>query len=525
MISSPFTLDRLLSLQQVAYDVPLHLSPNGRWLVASIQTLDRNTPSKVFHFGEDGVPTTMQGTRVLIVDPTTGETQNPFSQRTSWGAQWSPDGRLLAAYVKDEGMVCLGLWDSITYDLQLWQHVQVRSFGGYEVPHWTPDSRAVVLKLKSRDTTSQKPSTHPALGDSYPVVSVFSFDPITDSAKEWSITSLDWLLGDLACVNVTSGEVRRLASNWGFSGCSVSPDGQAVAILKKTNLGTDSGQLCVFHDLVVVPLDGSPPLTLAKQIPQEAGISLSWSPDSQFLAYTTLGSAPGETGHLFVAPADKSVEPIQLSREGDPDLAHPYESPRWSLDGKHVYCLTSSGIWITTIDGSSKRSLPLNLDHQVRYWVQRPLNDSVLLLNNSVQFVIRDPGSKNEGLARLDMDTGQGTVLTEFAKTCAGGILGQEMAQDGSWYFVAEAADHPTEIWRIRGDNSAAQRLCSINPNLGNVTLGTSRLVEWSTVDGKKLQGALLLPPQYVQGQPLPLIVHVYGGRNLRLKLGASFWL
>ena len=84
MISSPFTLDRLLSLQQVAYDVPLHLSPNGRWLVASIQTLDRNTPSKVFHFGEDGVPTTMQGTRVLIVDPTTGETQNPFSQRTSW---------------------------------------------------------------------------------------------------------------------------------------------------------------------------------------------------------------------------------------------------------------------------------------------------------------------------------------------------------------------------------------------------------------------------------------------------------
>lgn len=512
MISSPFTIDHLLSLQRVAYDVPLHLSPNGRWLAISVQTSDRNTPRKVFHFGEDGVPTTMQRTRVLIVDTTTGETQTPFSQSTSWGGQWSPDGRLLAAYVKDEGMVCLGLWDSITHDLQLWQHVQGRSFGGCEVPQWTPDSRAVVLKLKSVDTTSQKPSTHPVPGGSYPVVSVFSFDPTTDSAEEWSITSLDWLLGDLACFDVTSKEVQLLASNWGFSGCSVSPDGQAVAILKKTNLGADNGQLCIFHDLVVVPLDGSPSLTLATQIPQSAGISLSWSPDSQFLAYTTLGSAPGKTGQLFVVPANKSVEPMQLSGEGTPDLAHPYESPRWSLDGKHIYCLTSSGIWITTIDGSSKRSLPLNLNHQVRYWVQRPLKDSVLLPDNSVQFVVRDPGSKNEGLARLDMDTGQGTLLTEFAKTCAGGILGQEMAQDGSWYFVAEAADHPAEIWCIRGDDTVAQRLCSLNPNLGNVTLGTSRLVEWWAVDGKKLQGALMLPSQYVEGQPLPLIVHVYSG-------------
>ena len=43
-------------------------------------------------------------------------------------------------------------------------------------------------------------------------------------------------------------------------------------------------------------------------------------------------------------------------------------------------------------------------------------------------------------------------------------------------------------------------------------TMGSSRLIEWATLDGQQLHGALLLPPSYTPGQQYPLIVKVYGG-------------
>jgi dipeptidyl aminopeptidase/acylaminoacyl peptidase len=42
--------------------------------------------------------------------------------------------------------------------------------------------------------------------------------------------------------------------------------------------------------------------------------------------------------------------------------------------------------------------------------------------------------------------------------------------------------------------------------------LGESRLIEWRSMTGQALKGALLLPPGYKPGQRLPLIVFVYGG-------------
>ena len=44
--------------------------------------------------------------------------------------------------------------------------------------------------------------------------------------------------------------------------------------------------------------------------------------------------------------------------------------------------------------------------------------------------------------------------------------------------------------------------------------MGESRLVEWESEDGQKLQGALLLPTDYLKGRRYPMIVDVYGGRR-----------
>src|SRR5437762_12672126 len=45
--------------------------------------------------------------------------------------------------------------------------------------------------------------------------------------------------------------------------------------------------------------------------------------------------------------------------------------------------------------------------------------------------------------------------------------------------------------------------------------MGTARLIEWRSLDGENLQGALLLPAGYEEGKRYPLIVYVYGGATL----------
>jgi dipeptidyl aminopeptidase/acylaminoacyl peptidase len=62
------------------------------------------------------------------------------------------------------------------------------------------------------------------------------------------------------------------------------------------------------------------------------------------------------------------------------------------------------------------------------------------------------------------------------------------------------------------GDLTSSSRLSNINPQLDRYVMGTSQLIEWRDGDGKQLRGALLLPSSYREGDPVPLVVVVYGG-------------
>ncbi len=55
--------------------------------------------------------------------------------------------------------------------------------------------------------------------------------------------------------------------------------------------------------------------------------------------------------------------------------------------------------------------------------------------------------------------------------------------------------------------------------------LGQSKLIEWRSITGDSLKGALLLPPGYKAGTKLPLVVFVYGGDSgSRMLNRFGFW-
>jgi dipeptidyl aminopeptidase/acylaminoacyl peptidase len=57
------------------------------------------------------------------------------------------------------------------------------------------------------------------------------------------------------------------------------------------------------------------------------------------------------------------------------------------------------------------------------------------------------------------------------------------------------------------------RQMTHLNPEVEKYRMGTRRQIEWLSLDGKRLRGALLLPASYEAGKQYPLIVEVYGGQ------------
>jgi dipeptidyl aminopeptidase/acylaminoacyl peptidase len=64
----------------------------------------------------------------------------------------------------------------------------------------------------------------------------------------------------------------------------------------------------------------------------------------------------------------------------------------------------------------------------------------------------------------------------------------------------------------IDADEFRPRRITHINPLFDRYLMGESRMIEWQTLNGQIVRGALLLPAGYSPGKRYPLIVYQYPG-------------
>lgn len=514
------TEEMLADLRYPMARAPLHLSPDGAMLAVSSQgRRRRGGPNDNSGLAPVGVPhETLQG-RVLVVDTASGRAWEPFPRHVaSWAGQWSPDGSMLAAFVQRDEQPDewpgLGIWHRGSGTSTTLRQAPVRPFFGFEVPRWTPDSRSVVVKLAPTPRPGDADTRMPSDGNS-PGVTVFSFDPDGEAEATQLPGFAERHRCDLGAVNVASGDVRRLAVGWPLTGWKVAPDGHAVAVLRHASARPERQQF--FYDLAVVPMDGGAPRTVVSAIPQGYGIGFNWSPDSTWIAYVT--EERGEPGRLFLAGADGSAEPVELTDRAGLDLLRrpldrSYEAPLWSRDGERVVLADRRGYREFSTDGGAGRAVESPADKQTLGWVYRPTEPTLWAPEPGCRLEIsRDLAAKNLAVVRLDTESGERTPLCETEANWWSPPFGMEAAPDGSAvYLLLEAADHPPEVWRFGGDFRHGRRLYSFSAGLDRVAMGRGRLIGWRVPDGGKRQGAVLLPPGYEEGHPVPLIVDVYGG-------------
>jgi dipeptidyl aminopeptidase/acylaminoacyl peptidase len=201
-----------------------------------------------------------------------------------------------------------------------------------------------------------------------------------------------------------------------------------------------------------------------------------------------------------------------LHGEGGEDWNHStaYSSPLWSPDGKRLTVLyrdfkdrwaALDRVGIYSFDGSSF-SLVTTEDKLELYapkmrWIEK---DQIYLENTERAsrhlFVLSVKDGSERAMGNPKGDESNFSFSAD----------GRQMA------FVRQSMADPPEIYFSREATMPAQKITSLNGNIGAFQLPEYESIQWKAPDGIQVQGWLVKPPGFKETQHYPLLVMVHGG-------------
>jgi dipeptidyl aminopeptidase/acylaminoacyl peptidase len=501
-------------------------SPTGKLLAYVVQDNENMSSFDREALLRTGIAFTR--TDICVIDTDTGEAKTLTTGKgANWAPVWSPDGHLLA-FLSDRdgsGQARVWVWDLATNAMQRVSDVNVR---GDDI-EWMPDSHRLFVttvpdgftvnsyvRTLTLKTQGPNPSEVDAVGST---LSLYQSNP--DSQANTIVASdpwnLDYFLRDLRLVDVISGKSTTVVRAQRIGKYLVSPDGSQVAYTRPLRFEKPGSQQTLF-DLVTVDVTTVQERVLGSGIRLDYdGAAFSWSPDASKVSFHT-GGMEEKTFDCYVVELRDGLNRNVTGLPPSTRSRYKSSIPLWDLKG-HFYFTRDGSLWrssallnkaveVARIPGHEIREA-ISISHGL-LWLSKDGESAVVLTSNIA--------TKQDSFYGVDLDSGRTYRLLEGRQcyTCAIQDQLATAARDGSHvaYFV-EDAQHPADLWLAGPSFTAPRRLTDLNPQFDKYELGTTRLVEWSSIDGELLHGALLLPANYREGQCYPLVVWVYGGAML----------
>jgi len=544
--SAPLSVEQAMTVLDLSNRTYLALSPDGAWVAYTVEdnSKRKSTGSERYSaYSPTGAFTEALGCDVWITNTATKESRNlTEGQGTSWAPVWSPDGKYLAFYSDRSGTAHLWVWEKNSNQMRQLSDDVVRPFFNFQVARWTPDSQKLIAKTLpagqtveqaadllygpvKKDGEDKKPDGPPGV-----TATVLSFVPPTpgsssasssEAKPEKRLLEEPWMnryLADLTLVDVQSGKSNHIVKGVRPLGYWVSPDGKTLAYTHWK--GTKENTQQTTYELRTYSFSDGSTKTVVPDLAQEYGISISWAPDSKSLAYLTAG--PLTKGDCFVVSADGGAP--QLLTSGDhPPFSDEHRAPLWDSAGKNLYLISSENygrlgtdkVWKASVAEHNFSVAGVIPDRVVLEIVSPSIGGKAEFFGGDSLIVgARDEATKNEGFYSLNISTGKATKLLErsiyFGRDM---IFGVDISSDKKTIvFASQDAQHPEDIWASSPDFKDPKRVSSINKSLDSVTFGKAQVIDYYSVDGEHLHGALLLPANYQEGKKYPLIVDPYGG-------------
>lgn len=529
---SPLGIETALSQPAFLPFAPIAISPNGEWVAYTLQYPNRMGRSMgSIGYTSRGLSRAVTGSRVWMTEIKTGRTLPVAeSTTTSWAPSWSPNGQLLAFYSDADGIARVWVRDMARSTSRRVSDAIVRSYIATQVPRWSPDSRKLLTPIIPYGSALPEAQTAKRLEsrsvdtsatDHASSVTVLRVDPRhlfgeDQAAPAKGADTRAHLVADLALIDITSNAVQTLATSvrpWDYS---ISADGAYAAFSSLRTLGYTS-----LLDLEVVSLKEptpSAPHVVAANIAisnYATSRSLSWAPAGGRLLYATIDSVNREQYFTMNAP---NWQPHPVGMMGVTTLGQERRSVNgqslwWNADGRSFYVVERTRIVeVSILDGTTRNVVMappaeaiITLVGDQRHGTARQTDGGDLLV------MFSNDSTKRAGFALADVRTGRWSTLREEDRFYGDRRLQSiDVADEGQVVFLSENVKEPTEIWASGSHLNDFRRITHSAPQVNGLQYGESRLIEWSTADGKQCQGALLLPAEYRPGSRYPLVVYPY---------------
>jgi len=361
---------------------------------------------------------------------------------------------------------------------------------------WTPDGSGVLLTLRPEGWAQRAQAAFHALTDA-PII-------VQDSREDFLAWDAVRLIADeqiTALVSVDDGSVRELLTDVVPQDVGFSTDGglltYATAVRTKTTYTRRDG---TEYGLYALDLGGADPVELIE--PSEDRISGEWNDARDAFAWS-------DDGAVHVRSVQEGVEVRDVTeglRTMPGDTAEvDFSVVRWSADGNDLLLSSSKGWHVLDVDGGDLQTvLTLEEDED-----ERPRR-SVEQWSENGRYVYFSYSARDRwerGLKRLDIGSGevQTLVLDD------GLYRGWRISEDGSTIaYTRSDGDRPDDVW-VAGDRfSSPTRLTELNPQMAEVEVARTELVEYLDVDGNTLYGILYYPVGYEPGQKYPMVAEIY---------------
>lgn len=453
---------------------------------------------------------------------------------------WSPDGRFLA-FLKGRSesdgnsISTAWIWEKKTNKMH---QVETRSGAQTDRFTWMPDGHRMLLLTSAEKTPvsaggdgSSQPTKEPVRDSSHedqsgakPTVRVYEGGTTdstlkeTDKAGPWS---LDYFY-DLSLIDIESGRVEPLIKRSRVSSFWVSPDGSSVAY-PLTKRFEKPGAQQILYDLLILDLTTRRTRLVAEDVQLgPTPFTVSWSPDSRWLSYRTIGDLAKGDLCLFSLQNGSLHNVTQPAHRDFSNLgwAHATQPPLWTSSNHRVYFVAGRDLWEASADDehlTAVASFPTGYVELV------PQGTNELWQTDggrSTIVMFRDEQTQERGFFRIDLKTHQLSLVFKSNFDFSDPIYGVTVTVDGrEAFYTAQTASEDFDMWGFDSNSTTPRRLTQINPQFAKYEMGTSRTIEWRSLDGQVLHGALLLPAGYEEGKRYPLVVGVYGGDLLSKKL------
>ncbi len=243
---------------------------------------------------------------------------------------------------------------------------------------------------------------------------------------------------------------------------------------------------------------------------------VNWSPTGSHIAVTRAPTPLVDDYYMNQKVRIVSAEDLSVTTE----INNPGKlgEVSWSPDGERVAFIAGADrhdvidgrLMVSSIDNGSFEQLLEGYEGMIEdiSWIS---NETIRFVASRGVWKVYSEINYDGGGHHTLLDQQQGPILNSFSTN-----RGNRTA------FVADAHNHPTELFVMKEGDKVPRRVTELNPELREIEFGNQEKVSYQARDGKEIQGVLVRPVNEDPNKRYPLVTVVHGGPEAHYDMG---WL